>query len=456
MIIGKTKKGYILLLLLLGSFSLTYSQTEESKHILTLFDSRFVELDSLIFNPQRGLWDTEGTSPKPDEVAQSIDRELLDSIVNKRVQAEVSLLKAETGLQLTGQTYYRLDEGYGLDEDDALSRYKGKIQAEARWYFLQSSLYKRKGRINELQLKGQIDRLAYEKENLGILIGKQKMAFRLKYDSLLCSVLLHRIQNLSLLSNAQSYLLLNEHISSDELLTILNEKAEAERLLATIDGIYAPSSDLSTPKGVVIQIDTLSLIDYIRQTHTDLSTVQLRMDLLKQQQKNTNYWSSFNIAPFVRYSYYTRPHISNSSNVDAGIVFSLPISSETKRKKGVLRAEQDLLSIEKDRLSERILDDVHLTLLEVERLNRASIGEYNRLVELKSYLTMRSDAYNNRIGEYSRLARIKEYNSYLLCWEKLVMFQYQRDCLVANLQAYLTDIPILKFCHEQSLSTINK
>ena len=46
-------------------------------------------------------------------------------------------------------------------------------------------------------------------------------------------MLAHRIHNLTLLDDALSYLLREGGISSDDLLTVLNETAEAERLMAT-------------------------------------------------------------------------------------------------------------------------------------------------------------------------------------------------------------------------------
>ena len=66
-----------------------------------------------------------------------------------------------------------------------------------------------------------------------------------------------------------------------------------------------------------------------------------------------------------------------------------------------------------------------------------SIGEYRRMAELKKYLSMRGEAYSNRVGEYNRMARMKEYNSYLICCEKFIEFQYSKDCCIADLQKFL-------------------
>ena len=92
---------------------------------------------------------------------------------------------------------------------------------------------------------------------------------------------------------------------------------------------------------------------------------------------------------------------------------------------------------------------MNFILSDIDRLNLSITGEYRRCKDLQNYLTVREEAHTNRIGEYNRLARMKEYNSYLMCLEKMVEFQYQRDCQIANLSRYLTDEPIKMFCYEE-------
>lgn len=368
--------------------------------------------------------------------------------LKRELDAEIGYLKSRNGLEATGQTYYRLDEGVGLDEEDALSRYKGKIQAELGWNFFQSSLYKREGKIKELTLLNQIKRIDFERKHVTNLIYRQKEAFRLKHDSLLAGVLSHRIRNLSLLQEANEYLLRTENISSDELLDILNEKAEAERMMAAIPGVYPQASDLSSPRGVVISIDTAAFISEVRRSQAALSTLDLQRALLEQKERNMDYLQNTTLSPFVRYSYYMRPTVPNSSNIDVGVRFRLPLTGEVRRQKRVYRARKSVLEAERGNLLTRIMEDIRQTLLEIDRMNRATVGELRRLKELKNYLFYRKTAYDNRIGEYSLLARTKEYNIYLSCWEKLLDYQYRRDCLIADLQGYLTGTSITDYCRE--------
>jgi ribosomal protein L17 len=153
-----------------------------------------------------------------------------------------------------------------------------------------------------------------------------------------------------------------------------------------------------------------------------------------------------NISPFVRYSYYFRSLLPNSTNVDLGINFSIPLTLQTNKKRAVVDAERLIVDMEREQLEQKIIENIHTILLDIERLNRTSVSELNRLQELKQYLQVRSNAYNNRKGGYNIILRTKEYNTYLLCWEKFLSYQYQRDCLLMSLQTYLPNVSVFEFC----------
>jgi hypothetical protein len=141
----------------------------------------------------------------------------------------------------------------------------------------------------------------------------------------------------------------------------------------------------------------------------------------------------------------------NSTNVDLGLSFIIPLSGETNKQRKTMNTELKILEIEKNQLSQQIIDNIKLILLDIKRMNRASESELYRMQEIKKYIQTRTTAYHNGIGEYNFVSRMKEYNTYLLCWEKFLSFQYQRDCHIANLQNYLPNISILDFCIETKI-----
>ena len=427
---------------------LAYAQQDGSLRLFDTFEQRFVVLDSLIFasaDVDSAVVDSQTVYFQHWWIAQDTTN-VADSLITDLVDAEVRAMKHETGLALTGQTYYRLDEGLALDEDDAVSRYKAKVQVELRWNFLNSSLIHRQGRKQAIELQGDMERIEMDKANLARLLAENQEYYQQKYDSLLSGILQHRLMNLTLMNDAQMYLLEHGNISSDEMLDIINDKAEAERALMAMSKNYPQADDLSHPSGLVVEIDSTRLMDYVRQHHADLHLLQLQSELLAQQMENHSYWTKLNLSPFVRYSYYFRTDLANSTNVDFGVNFNIPITGEASKKRAAMDAKRMIIDHEKEEAAKKIEENIRAILLDIERLNRISTAELHRMQDLKRYLQIRSNAYLNRKGGYNIILRTKEYNTYLLCWEKFLSYQYQRDCLLMTLQTYLTNISIFDFC----------
>ena len=438
----------LVILFVICATTMTYAQLDGSQRLFDTFEQRFVALDSLIFvssDADSATADHPAVHFQHWWIAQD-STSAADSLITNQVNAEVRAMKHETGLALTGQTYYRLDEGLALDEDDAVSRYKAKVQVELRWNFLNSSLIHRQGRQQAIELQGDIERIEMDKANLARLLAENQEFYQQKYDSLLSGILQHRLVNLTLMNDAQMYLLEHGNISSDEMLDIINDKAEAERALMAMSKTYPMANDLSHPSGLVVEIDSAGLLSYIREHHADLHLLQLQSELLTQQMKNHSYWTKLNISPFIRYSYYFRTDLANSTNVDFGVNFNIPITGEAGKKRAAMDAKRMIIDKEKEETTKKIEENIRAILLDIERLNRVSTAELHRMQDLKRYLQIRSHAYLNRKGGYNIILRTKEYNTYLVCWEKFLSYQYQRDCLLMTLQTYLTDTSIFDFC----------
>lgn len=431
----------------------------KSDSILMGFDNRFSELDSLIFTPysktpsNRDIF-LESTKKYGDTL---IADSLYDDAMRKSVNAQAQVIKSATGLQVTGQTYYRLDNDLGItDDEDAVSRYKAKFQAEVRWNFFNSGLFKQKGKIKEIAIQADIDRLAYAKETRGTEYARQREFYRARQDSAMCRILSQRVLNLNMLADAYLFLLDVQNISSDDMLLTLSEKAEAERKLAALTVKGLSPVDLSNPDAFIINLDTAKFLSYVEENQADFKIARRRIDLAQQRAKNTSYWSDVDASPFIRYSYYTREYLPNSSNLDAGIYFKIPINNTAAKQRNALRAQSEAIGAEQYLRMRQIADEVNYVAIEVERLNNSIIGEYQRSLQLKQYLDMRKNAYQNRMGEFNRLARMKEYNAYLLCLERLLEFQYSRDQQIAGLAKFLTGESVTDFCSITSLSDLTK
>ena len=436
------------------------SMMQKSDSILALFEDRFIVLDSLILgkdNPHSGVSEDIFIQASRKYGDTLLADSLYNAALDKSVEAQAKYIKSPTGLQITGQTYWRLDDQFGLtEEDDAVSRYNAKFQAEIRWNFFNSGLYNTKGKIREVQLQADIDKIAYQKETRGTEYARQREFYRSMQDSAMCRILSHRVQNLSLLSDAYMFLLNYENISSDEIMLILSEKAEAERKLVGLTVRNLEASDLSSPDAFIVRLDTAKFLRYISENQADLKSARKRQELFEQRAKNAKYWEDVDVSPFIRYSHYTRSFLSNSANVDAGIYFKFPINNEAKKQRAAFRAQGEAIGAEQFLRMRQIADEVAYVATEVERLNNSIVGEYNRSLELKKYLEMRTNAYENRKGEYNRLARMKEYNAYLLCLERLLEFQYSRDQQIASLAKFLAGENVSDFCSIENLTFSRK
>jgi hypothetical protein len=425
-------------------FSISSAAQRLDEELFVQFKNQFDFLDSLIFKQQPLGQSSPLLEMQPDGRYAAYDT--VDSLLYEKVEKQMKAMTAETGLLISGQSYYRLDEGFGIDDDDALSRYNAKVQVELRWNFLSSSLINRQSRLKALDISGELERVSMEHERIKELIDKQKESFREEYDSLLAGILQHRIKNLDLLSNTQRYLVSDRSIGTDELLKIMDEQAIAERQLVAIPKDYPLASQLVQPTGGVVVIDTAQIKKHITENDLMLYATDLQIELLRQQEKSTNYWRSLNISPFIRYSYYVRPEMRHSSNVDAGIAFQIPLSAQESRKRKALKAEQLQKTMEKEVLVNMLMEKVDMLLNEIERANRGLAGELERIKKLRTYMELRKANYQGHIGEYNFLSRIKEYNHYLICWENYYSYQYKRDCSIAELQNYLSGRSVLDFC----------
>lgn len=433
---------------------------KEGGEIIGRFDRAFLSMDSLIFGNQgsnSGIV-TGGAITGFDSRETLVISAQLDSVLRENTAAKIHEGNGKTGLQITGQAYYRLAGNGGVDDvagetgSTAGTLYRAKFQAELRWSILQSSLFQKEGRRKVANLEEQIARAGYEKEKIDINEFMIQNQIDQYYDSLTAGVLIHRISLLQLLDDAQRYLLGNENISSDELVKVLNDKLDAERKLSEIEHPYPAAISLAGIQATTVHIDSAALIKHVATSQGDMKILRLRMALLEQREKNVKWWNNINVAPFVRYARYLRGALPDSYNVDAGVIFTVPLNNEYKRRKRTILSERAVLEAEEERLSQRVADKTALVVAEVGRLDRASKSELLRMSELKGYLRDRTNAYRKGKGEHNRLSRAREYAMYIACLERLIDYQYRRDCLVANLQSLLPDETILRFCSFSPIS----
>lgn len=420
----------------------------KGSELLERFEDRFSVMDSIVFrNPNNRYYSEIFDSvffefAKAERVAE-VDRE---------VQARISEMKNRTGLELRGQAYARPGHNISYDPDDPLVAYNAKFQAELQWNIFNSSVYKRKSRAKEFEIQGELDQLNFVKNDLDEQILFQKQYIRYRYYGRLLSVINQHIENVRLLMEAQLYLLEQGKISGEDLLKLINEHTELERQLVSIkaDSIVREEP---APQSVayVCKTDTAGIFKSIKENNIDIKKLGLRHELLGIQRDNTDYVQTMDILPFVRYSYYNRENVHNTYNLDVGVSFRIPLSSEINRKKKVYNAQQDVVEYQSKLLESETTNGIFLVFHELEIYNENIKGEFQRMNSLKEFLQMRTGSYYNVDGEYSRINRLMEYNAYLQAWERLLEYAYHRDIALLELQSFLLTEPVSNYIEFEEL-----
>ena len=425
--------------------------TPKTLDILSRFDDRFDLMDSVIFRPpyESGFADMFHSEAFSFEEAERVKE------VDAQIETQISEVKSRTGLELRGQLYARPGNKLSYDPDDPLVAYNAKAQAEIQWNIFNSSIYKRASKIKEVLIQGELDQLGFIKNDLNEQILLQKKMLRFRHYGRLLSVINLHYENINLLLETQLYLLEHGKISGDDMLKLINEQTELERQLISIKADSVITEEMAPVKmSYISHIDTAGIFRSIKENNIELKKLGLRHDLLGAQRANTDYVQTMDILPFVRYSYYNRENVHNTYNLDVGVSFRIPLTSEVSKKRKVLAAKQEVVNYEQQILEAETNNGIYLVLHDLEIYNENILGEFNRMRNLKKFLQMRTESYGNVDGEYSRINRLMEYNAYLQAWERLLEYSYRRDLLLLDLQNYVLTEPLNNFIDFKVLDTI--
>ncbi len=447
---------YITFFISLGLVISGYAQKQEKDKLLRDFEKQFIVMNYLIFKDNNNSKNSTRNQYfiHKDSLALKSDS-LLNKTLDQKEKAEISAINSTSGLQLLTNASYRFDNGITInqDEEDFVSQYKIKFQAELSWNLFQSALFRNKIKKQIVHLNREVDYINSKNISLQNFILNRRKEVGAMYDSLLVGVLHHHIANLDLLEKAELVLLANEQSSSDKLLKVIEEKTEAERLLSLIYKDYKPAESLTIIPYNKIEIDSVSLLNAIKNENNELKLFQLRKEILNNEIKKTDYWEDVSVSPYVRYSGYHKDNARLSSVIDAGVSIKLPLSAESYKKRNIIKAERQLLEINLGQTENLTQETAVKILRDIEKLDNALYSEYERLKALHNLLAIRKKAYDNRKGEYDRPARIREYNIYLLSLEKIYTFKRQQELLLLDMQVLLSNIPMSNFIKNRKFTT---
>lgn len=438
-------QSVFLLLLLVASAGRCIAQTDKqtfspkmlvyenlkNEDVLRLFQTRFTQLDTLLKHQ------VTVASPmvRTGYIAHST-ADYTDSLYRAKTAHETLALDRRSGLEITGQVYARPDEALkNVDEEDNVSVYKAKAQAELGWNIINSRFYQGKQKKEKITLANELARLQQKKRLSADSYDKASEQITDEYNRYIAVTIAHRLENLDIMNTAYQYMLEKDRISNDKMLKVMNDKMEAEYDLS----ILCASKDINNQPlyrivPTRIDVDTTTLWRYVTVESMDTRISDVKERMADNDSKLTNYLSTTRLTPFVRWSSYWTSNNKLSNNADVGVRFTLPLYDESGRKKKALATEKEIIRNGRTSDVTTLKMECGNLIKKVDNMNRAIATEAFHIKQMNKYVAMRHNAYNNQTAGYNYLARMEEYTGLLESMERLYKLMQNRALAIIAIQ----------------------
>lgn len=402
-----------------------------NNEVLKHFKTRFTQLDELLKN--------KVTVASPTTTLGFVSQQSLDytdSLFKAKTAHEALALKRHTGLEITGQAYGRPDEALkNEDEEDNVSIYKVKAQAELGWNIINSKFYKGKDKEEKIFLANELARLQQRKRMTSDIYDKASEKITDEYNRYIGITIAHRLANLDIMNEAYQFMLEKDRISNDKMLKVMNDKMEAEYdlsiLCASKDVDNKPIYEITATR---IDVDTTALFNYIKKRSMDSRIAMVKEQIADNESKLTNYLSTTRLTPFVRWSTYLTSNNAISNNVDVGVRFTFPLYDESGRKKKALATEKEIIRQSRSTDVETAKMECENLVKKINNINRAIETEAFHIKQMAKYVDIRQIAYQNQKNGYNYIMRMEEYTGYLESMERLYKLMLNRAIAVIGIQ----------------------
>lgn len=411
--------------------------------ILRAFKCRFAELDTIIAKAVRVPTPTM-TGVNCVEVNSR-----LDSLFAQKALHERRAFLSRNGLEMTGQLYGRLDNLIGLagksdaDNEDEVSVYLAKLQAELGWNIFNSRFHKRRAHLRKIELENKLGLLKESRVDSKEVFEEITNTLTERYNFYLAVVLYHRLSNIDLLNEAYQYMLEQDRIANDKLLDIINDKMQVEYDMSQVcDAELIGDEPLYVVQPTILSIDTTALYSRMEASNTALLQSLMQEEILNNDKLLTTYSTTMRLSPFARWSSYITSHWGYSHNFDLGVRFTFPLYNDSRRKRQAIDAQVAILQNTRETFVKEKRAFCSLRLSRIQRLNQAIRTEDFHTKQLRKYVTMRNNAYRNSSNGYNYLIRMQEYNEYLKSLERQYKLMLQRTLQLIEIQKEtgLTDL----------------
>lgn len=406
----------------------------KNENVLKHFKNRFAQLDTLLNHP---IWVKSPIINLGLNSQHTADIRNTDSLYWSKTAHEQLAIARHHGLEVTGQVYARPDAYFDADNDneDQVSQYKAKTQAELGWNIINSKFYQGKEKKAKVALANELSRLQSKKRMTADIYEKAAEELTEQYNFYIGTIIAHRLDNLDIMNEAYQYMLEKDKISNDKMLKVMNEKLAAEYDIS----ILCSDRDISNKpiyriRPTRILVDTTALWHHIDEESIDARIVMVKEQIADNDSKLANYLSTTRITPFARWSSYWQSNNKISNNGDIGVRFTIPIYNENPRKRKALETEKEIIRSSRSTDVKEIKQSVGILLKRIENLNQAIATEAFHIEQTGKYIDMRRFAYKNQKQGYNYLMRMDEYTGFLESMERMYKLMLNRGLAIINIE----------------------
>lgn len=406
----------------------------KNENVLKHFNNRFAQLDTLLNHP---IWVQSPVINLGLNRQHTADIRNTDSLYWAKTAHEQLAIAKHNGLEVTGQVYARPDAYFDADNDneDQVSQYKAKTQAELGWNIINSKFYQGKEKKAKVALANELSRLQSKKRLTADIYEKAAEELTEQYNFYIGTIIAHRLDNLDIMNEAYQFMLEKDRISNDKMLKVMNEKLAAEYDIS----ILCSDRDISNKpiyriKPTRIVVDTTALWHHIDEESIDARIVMVKEQIADNDSKLANYLSTTRITPFARWSSYWQSNNKISNNGDIGVRFTIPIYNENPRKRKALETEKEIIRSSRSTDVKEIKQSVGILLKRIENLNQAIATEAYHIDQTGKYIDMRRFAYRNQKQGYNYLMRMDEYTGFLESMERMYKLMLNRGLAIINIE----------------------
>ena len=406
----------------------------KNENVLKHFKNRFAQLDTLLNHP---IWVKSPVINLGLNSQHTADIRNTDSLYWAKTAHEQLAIARHHGLEVTGQVYARPDAYFDADNDneDQVSKYKVKTQAELGWNIINSKFYQGKEKKAKVALANELSRLQSKKRMTADIYEKAAEELTEQYNFYIGTIIAHRLDNLDIMNEAYQYMLEKDRISNDKMLKVMNEKLAAEYDIS----ILCSDRDISNKpiyriRPTRILVDTTALWRHIDEESIDARIVMVKEQIADNDSKLANYLSTTRITPFARWSTYWQSNNKISNNGDIGVRFTIPIYNENPRKRKALETEKEIIRSSRSTDVKEIKQSVGILLKRIENLNQAIATEAFHIEQTGKYIDMRRFAYKNQKQGYNYLMRMDEYTGFLESMERMYKLMLNRGLAIINIE----------------------